>query len=136
MGEQSNLGEDKLTKNNMKKRMTRTKKIIIIILAIILLVVAGGMGYSYYKLSKIKTVTISKNKADLGIKPENESKIASINDGNKMKNILLLGIDDQEKASDTNIVLSIDSKNNKLKMTSIMRDSFIDFQSADMQTQR
>ena len=115
-----------------KKKMSTTKKIVITFLSIILLVIASIGGYGYYKLSKIKTIPISKNKTDLGIKPEAESSIATMSKGNKITNILLLGIDDQEKASDTNIVLSIDDTNKKLKITSIMRDSYIDFQSPNM----
>ena len=109
------------------KKMSKTKKIVITLLSIILLVVAGGCGYSYYKLSKIKTVPISKSKTELGIKPEVESSIATMAKGNKITNVLLLGVDDQEKASDTNIVVSMDDTNKKLKLTSLMRDSYIDF---------
>jgi len=43
----------------------------------------------------------------------------------KITNILLLGIDKQENVSDTIMIMSINEKNNTLKLVSIMRDIYV-----------
>ena len=45
---------------------------------------------------------------------------------NNLENILILGIDNKENASDAIMVLSIDKGTNSLKLTSIMRDLYVD----------
>lgn len=111
----------------MKKLKLKKKiLIVIIILVIILLSVIGG-SYLYYgsKISKIKHVQIPVKREELNIAPTIPK---SLDDD--YVNILLLGIDTRNVdtdpgRSDTNLILSIDKKHNKIKLTSIMRDSLM-----------
>ena len=97
------------------------KKIVLWILGVLLslTVVAVGGTFFYVKhmIGKVDHVKI--NKDDLGINEEVEEKYGDI------RNIALYGIDAEEgKAgrSDSIMILTVDTKNNKLKLTSIMRD--------------
>lgn len=123
------------------------KNILITVLIIIILgsiTVAGSYIYIRSKLSSIKTVNISKDPAQLGISPSMaaEKKDVSNNkntSGNsnsdvtvspKIINILILGKDSRHPDSelgnsDAIMIFTIDEKNNKLKLTSIMRDSYV-----------
>jgi cell envelope-related function transcriptional attenuator common domain len=80
------------------------------------------------KLDKVEHVSIPQDNESLGI----DSNV--YNDGNKeddsITNILLLGTDSRDIKSDPGnsdsmMVLTVDKKNNKLKITSIMRDSIV-----------
>lgn len=68
----------------------------------------------------LTTVTLTKSKTALGIREEN-------NLDKSVTNILLFGVDSRETDysgnSDAIIVLSVDGIHNKVKMTSILRDS-------------
>ncbi|WP_253287352.1 LCP family protein [Clostridium bornimense] len=100
------------------------KKIVLWILGVLLslTVVAVGGTFFYVKhmIGKVDHVKIKKD--DLGINEEIEEKYGDI------RNIALYGIDAEEgKAgrSDSIMILTVDTKNNKLKLTSIMRDSYV-----------
>lgn len=125
----------------IKKMNKKLKVSLIIILAVLIIAggtYAGGMIFIKNKLSKIKTVEISKVPADIGIDdskfktPESDPKTAEAipKQGDTVTNILLLGIDSRDPKSDVGrsdsiMILTIDEKNNKLKLTSIMRDSLV-----------
>ena len=101
-------------------------KIVLSMFIIIGLVFGGVFGYTLYQLGKVKTIEISKTDEDLGIKttiPVKEE------ENNEVINIALFGVDRREKnepsRSDSMIILSIDQKHKKIKMSSIMRDTFV-----------
>ncbi|GIM28723.1 LytR family transcriptional regulator [Clostridium polyendosporum] len=103
--------------------MKKNKKILFIG---ILLIIATAMSLSYYfykKINKVKYSPIQVSEDNLKINEKIERK----SEEKKVTNILLLGIDKEELASDTIMVLSIDEKNDKIKLTSILRDSYINF---------
>jgi LCP family protein required for cell wall assembly len=107
--------------------MKKSKKIILSAVTIIVLVGVVAFTYTFVQLSKISTVKISKTNEDLGIKPEViEKKETEVNE---IINIALFGVDRRpgEKASrsDSIIILSIDIENKKIKMSSIMRDTYV-----------
>ncbi|MGH4119479.1 LCP family protein [Clostridium sp.] len=107
--------------------MKRSKKIILSAVAIIALVGVVAFSYTFFQLSKISTVKISKTNEDLGIKPEViEKKETEVNE---IINIALFGVDRRTKEeasrSDSMIILSIDTDNKKIKMSSIMRDTYV-----------
>lgn len=129
----------------MKKfyKFSKTRKIILItLLSLITLgsITAGG-SYLYIKskLSNLKTVSIPKDPLQLGISPtmtpekvDNTDTISNKEDtvSSKITNILILGKDSrnpdfEQGHSDTIMILTIDEKHNKLKLTSIMRDSYV-----------
>ncbi len=92
--------------------------------ALCLLFILCGSGLVYVStdlLDGLTTTTIAKDNETLGIDPENVVMDDSI------KNIALFGVDSRNDAftglSDVIMVLSVDNKHGKLKMTSILRDS-------------
>ncbi len=99
------------------------KKKIIITLLIILLALGAVFIYGSGLLGKVNNVEIPKKDDELGIKEE-VTEIPTIT------NILLFGIDEKsgsEKGrSDSIMIASIDKKHSKIKLTSIMRDTYVD----------
>ncbi|MBU5315170.1 LCP family protein [Clostridium bornimense] len=103
--------------NNMKKIVLW---ILGVLLSLTVVAVGGTFFYVKHMIGKVDHVKIKKD--DLGINEEIEEKYGDI------RNIALYGIDAEEgKAgrSDSIMILTVDTKNNKLKLTSIMRDSYV-----------
>lgn len=101
--------------------MKKLNKIITIILIILIVFLLSFIGYIYYILS---SVSPNVNENDKNYLPPKEM------DWNKKINILLVGIDaryeDEISRSDTNLLLSIDPKNNKIVIISLPRDTFVE----------
>ncbi|MGH4140370.1 LCP family protein [Clostridium sp.] len=127
-----------------KKKLKPWIKLILGIFIVILLVLGGSSSYTYYQLSKINTTTILKTDEDLGIKPEVplKEKVTSKNEVplkeeipikkeevTEIINIALFGVDrrdvDEASRSDAIMILSIDTVHKKIKMSSIMRDTYV-----------
>lgn len=115
-------------KNHSKKNKSGKKKrnVIIYSLVFILLFLVGlGGFYVFNLLDKVKTNVISKDSDDLGI----EANVSSSFSNTDIVNIALFGLDklsdDEPGRSDATMVITIDKKNDKLKMSSIMRDSYV-----------
>lgn len=105
------------------------KRILLIVLALI--VISAGLIYFYvsYQLDQVKQTEIPKDKEILNIKED-----AVIPD-TSITNIALLGVDADSTASgrsDAIIILSIDKKHNKIKLLSIMRDTYVDVEDYGM----
>ncbi len=102
------------------------KRVIISVVILGVLVFGGAISYTFYQLSKIKTVKISASNEDLGISSTTSSKADSTSG---ITNIALFGVDrrnkDEPGRSDSIMILSIDTKNKKIKMSSIMRDTYV-----------
>lgn len=113
------MGDNKTT----KKKMATWKKVLIGVVVAAIVIIASGMGYVYATLNKANRVEL--NKDSLGINENtqaNDKKDAIIN-------IALFGVDapnGQPGRSDADLILTIDKKHNKLKLSSIMRDSYVD----------
>lgn len=109
----------------------KIKKIIIIVISIMLIVSGSVWGYGYYQLSKVKTTKISNEDKELGIKKNTEaSNKESDKESNKTVNIALFGVDSRAKQSagsnsDSIMIMSIDKAHKKIKLSSIMRDSYV-----------
>ena len=110
------------------------KSILFSFLAIILFVGSVATGYTGYKLTSM-TTSISKNYADLGIDSDilaelEELKIKNNFNKDEIVNIALFGIDSRSTTSSKNsrsdsiMIVSIDKKHNKIKLSSIMRDTY------------
>ena len=92
---------------------------------LILVLVGATVFYGNYLLNKIDKVEIDKE--NVGITEEIEEKLSQYDD--KIINIALLGIDAEDGGvgrSDSIIIATLDFHNKKLKLTSIMRDSYVD----------
>lgn len=112
----------------MKKNKSKSKKILLWIISIILVgvlgVAIGAFVYTKSLLNKMEKVEI--NKEEVGITEEVQEKLSIYE--NKVINIALFGVDAGEDGvgrSDSIMIATIDTHNKKLKLTSIMRDSYV-----------
>ncbi|MBP1744950.1 MAG: cell envelope-related transcriptional attenuator domain protein [Firmicutes bacterium] len=130
----------------IKKRST---KIFLAGLAIFGAMAAVGYGYMYYQLSQVKHVDLPQNDEELGIGNKKEVQEANTENQNNEEpaateepsaeaaaepdpetvNIALFGLDRRDASergrSDSIIILSIDYEHNKIKLSSIMRDTYV-----------
>lgn len=122
MGEQKQSMREKRTKKAKKNK--KALKITLIILACIVIFAGGVFGYGWYQLSKVKTTSITKNDDELGI-----SSTAKAKDDEDVTNIAFFGLDRRDPSepcrSDSIMILSVDKKHKKIKMNSIMRDTYV-----------
>lgn len=114
--------------------MKLLKKLMLNLLIVFAFFISIYTGFSAYNLTSM-TTNISKDYADLGI---NEATIAELEElklknnfnSDEIVNIALFGIDSRSKNSTSNsrsdsiIIVSIDKKHNKIKLSSIMRDTY------------
>ena len=99
------------------------KKLLIPLVILVLLI--GGFGvYVSQILGKMDNVDITKTDKDLSIENEKIEKDSNVN------NIALFGIDDKSNGgrgrSDSIMIASLNDKNKTIKLTSIMRDTYVD----------
>ncbi len=110
-------------KRRRKKSVFR-RVVLIIVLAIIGLLIAGGL-YVYSLLDKVQENPLKETPEELGV-----SEIAPREDDTGVINILLFGVDarslNERSRSDTIMIASIDTKNNAVKLTSLMRDMYVE----------
>ncbi len=109
----------KSTKGKKKKRKKHIfLKIFAAVLCAAVIFGACFYAYGYRTIEKIPRTPL--DSADLGISTDNYASV---------KNIALLGIDTHEDnltgRSDAVVVLTVDKKHKKLKLTSIARDSYV-----------
>ena len=108
--------------------MKRGSKIVLIIIGIIIgvfLISIGGV-YIYGKHIYNKVEKVEVDKEEVGITEEVEEKLSPYN--NSVINIALFGVDSYDGStgrSDSIIIATIDTIHKKLKLTSIMRDSYV-----------
>lgn len=122
-----------MARNNNKKgkskKPAKNRKLIITLSIIGLLIVGlvgGAATYGLTMLNKMNKVDL--NEEDLGINKDVDEKLSKY-DG--ITNIALFGIDATEGnngRSDAIMIATIDKIHKKLKLTSIMRDSYVDIQ--------
>ena len=124
--------------NKIYKKRGRAIRITSIVLSILLLIGGSGLLYYYSVLNSLKFVDISDNnstKATSSTLPTSDgtfSKSQLSNDelleDSKVLNVMLFGEDNAKGEkfgrSDSMIMLSIDNRHKKLKMTSFQRDSY------------
>lgn len=125
--------------NKIYKKRGRAIRITSIVLSILLLIGGSGLLYYYSVLNSLKFVDISDNtstKATSSTLPTsdgtfNKSQLSNdeLLEDSKVLNVMLFGEDNargQEFGrSDSMIMLSIDNRHKKLKMTSFQRDSYV-----------
>lgn len=106
-----------------KKKMATWKKVIIGVVVAIIVIIAAGMGYVYSTLNKTNKVKLDNDSLGLNQNTQSADKKDDI------INIALFGVDapnGEVGRSDADLILTIDKKHKKLKLTSIMRDSYVD----------
>ena len=107
------------------KKKKKVTKVVVSVIILGALIFGGVINYTFYQLSKVKTVKISGSNTDLGISDSAAAQDAS----SGITNIALFGVDRRNKEepgrSDSIMILSIDTKHKKIKMSSIMRDTYV-----------
>lgn len=120
---------EKRRKKHKSPQKSKKKVILLSILALLIFIIGFAGVYAWRVLGSIKTAEISKDNESVGINQETADKLDKQND---ILNIAFFGVDQRDKSengrSDSTMVLSIDRKHNKIKMTSIMRDSYVNIE--------
>jgi LCP family protein required for cell wall assembly len=109
---------------------------VVLTISIILLIVGAGCIYADHMLGRINYIenTASNPNTDPLFKQENGTNAKSgllggLYHDDAITNILVMGVDDYQPndpgRSDSMILVSIDSRHNKLKLTSFMRDLYV-----------
>lgn len=108
--------------NTYKKNKSNKKKILIYSITTILAIISAT-GYIYINKTLDKVESIEVNTNNIGINTETKEEFKEI------KNIALLGIDSRDDdllgRSDSIMILTLDSVHNKIKLSSIMWDSYV-----------
>ena len=110
-------------KHNKKKKLNIWLKISLVLISILICILVIGAISIYNTLGKIEQVSV--DTSDLNI---NYEEIEEFENHEEIINIALFGIDSTEGVtgrSDAIMVATIDPIHNKLKLTSIMRDSYV-----------
>lgn len=100
--------------------MSTLKKIVIGLVVFIIATPLVAFGYFYFKLNSIYDSSAAK---------DIKNKIEKADDKDGITNILLAGVDgnnlDKGNRSDSMMVLTIDEKNNDIRITSLARDTYV-----------
>lgn len=118
----------KRTERLSNKRKAKRKKVIIISSICVIFALLFGAGvWGYMLFNKVEVTPMPKSDKEIGITDEITDKIDKVENSDKITNIALFGVDKRETGergrSDAIMILTIDKGRNKLKLTSIMRDS-------------
>ncbi|WP_243207815.1 LCP family protein [Paeniclostridium hominis] len=101
--------------------MSTLKKVVIGLIVFIVAVPMVAFGYFYFKLNSMY---------DKGSAKDIKSKIQKVEEKGGVTNILLAGIDgnnlEKGNRSDSMMILTIDDKNNDIRITSLARDTYVD----------
>ncbi|MGL4873191.1 MAG: LCP family protein [Clostridium sp.] len=117
--------KEKKGKQSGSKNVKILKRILIGLVMAIILMIGAGIFYVYNTLGKIEKTDISQE--DLGVVKEET--------GKDVVNIALFGVDapkGQRGRSDSIMILSLDKEHNKIKLTSLMRDSYVNIPGYNM----
>ena len=112
--------------NKKKKKKSLFFKISITIVSIIALLIVIGIGIFFSIFNKMDNVDL--NKGNLGVTPKEELEV--YDNYKKIKNIALFGIysADGVGRSDSMMIATVDPIHDKLKITSLMRDSYVNIE--------
>ncbi len=114
------------SKDKPKGKGSIAKKIIIITFILLALIISSVGGYIGYMLNKTKKTTIATDNKNLGISQEAEEKSQET-----LTTFAVFGIDapkGKKGRSDAILLITIDNRDKSIKLTSIMRDSYVDIQ--------
>ncbi|MGL4990796.1 MAG: LCP family protein [Sarcina sp.] len=131
MSNNEQFPQDENARSNSNRKKPKKKaskgKIAAIVVGIIVIIVAilAGVGYYYYTHTLGKLDRVQLNNNDLGIDSQVENQLSQFKG---LTNIVIFGVDEPKGTpgrSDTIMIATIDSNNDTLKLTSIMRDSYV-----------
>src|SRR5699024_7875996 len=123
------IGGIKMARRNRNKKKRSSKLSIFFKTLVIFILIFGAAGF--FILNRMDNIQISKDDKNLGITIDTKD-----SKSNKVTNILLLGLDrehsGQNARSDSIMIASVDKKHKKIKLTSIMRDTYVDIEGRGM----
>jgi polyisoprenyl-teichoic acid--peptidoglycan teichoic acid transferase len=134
----SNLGQSRSSRlNDKKKRKKKTVRMTLLSLAAVFLFIIGFAGvYLHNTLGKIQSVSIDQSDDGLGISDEGRKELDKYDTSKHITNIALFGLDqrnlNEAGRSDSIMILSIDKAHKKIKVTSIMRDTYVNISGRGM----
>ncbi|MGU8826007.1 LCP family protein [Clostridium perfringens] len=111
----------KLKKHKNKNGYKYLKYIILGIVLVVLILISGGFYFINSKFNKVQKIEINKDNLSINENKNKEEK--------HIKNIVLFGIDAPKGKvgrSDAIMILILDEEHKVMKLTSIMRDSYVD----------
>ncbi len=127
MGLDSTPAKNTYSKKSKKKKRRRGVKAVIAVLLVLILGIAGFGGYYGVTLyHQLKDNSLDADKSDLGI--DYEDALLNDKDNSSITNIALFGVDQRDGEqcrSDAIMIMSVDKKHNKIKVASVMRDSYV-----------
>lgn len=101
--------------------MSTLKKVVIGLIVFIIAVPLVAFGYFYFKLNSMYDKDTAK---------DIKQKIQKVEEKDGVTNILLAGVDgnnlEKGNRSDSMMILTIDDKNNDIRITSLARDTYVD----------
>ncbi|MEG1426399.1 MAG: LCP family protein, partial [Oscillospiraceae bacterium] len=118
----SSKNEYMRTKKAKGKRHRGVKITIVVVCSLLILLGGGAIFASQYLFGGLTTTSITKDKDKLGIASDTA-------DHDDITNIALFGLDSRDDSlgegnrSDVIMILTLDQKHTKVKLTSILRDS-------------
>lgn len=119
---------NKITRTERRK-IKKNKRLKVTLFSILGVFLALITTLTLYVLSFTRKIDrVKLNKTDIGITEEIKEKIQEYPSSEEIINIALFGVDagDNEAGrSDSIMILSIDPINNKIKLSSLMRDSYV-----------
>ncbi len=139
LGSQVNqILEDNKNRENKRKKLKRRIWLVSSLAILLVVSVLFGkklavhmIGNSIYDKLDIDTASMS-NREEMIVTEDKSSDITNFNTEEKylQRNILLLGVEEFDGAKNTDaiIVASINTKDNSLKLTSLMRDLYVEIQ--------
>lgn len=119
------IPEDPKKKKKKKKKRHPVLAVISVLLAVVI-IITGSVGYFAYSTAQklVNSITV-----DEPLKENLYISDSQLYKDSQQVNILLVGTDARKKdvssRSDTMILLTIDYRNNQLKITSFLRDSYV-----------
>lgn len=105
--------------------MNKLKRFTIVLISILIIIPLMGIGYVYFKLNSMYDKEEAKQ-INTTIEESKKNKESGIT------NILLVGVDgnnmDKGNRSDSMMIVTIDEKNQDIRLTSLARDTYVDIE--------
>lgn len=117
----SSVSKPRRSKGKRRKKRRVLKNLLIAVICLLTVACAGFYLYAYRLINTVKRTPLDKN--DIGINSEEPQVYENV------RNIALLGLDTRQDnnvgRSDAIVILTVDKAHNKLKLTSIARDTYV-----------
>lgn len=110
-------------RSEIRRKKRRKKRIIIFtLLFLVLALIAAGVIYGYMIINGLTITDLTGDRSSLGISDD-------VQEQEGITNVALFGIDTRDGSqtrSDTIIIVTVDHIHNKVKLSSVMRDSYVE----------